>query len=484
MYFNSYLFLLLFLPVTTVAYYTLNYLRLQKTAILFLLGMSFWFYGYANSKHLLLLMVGILLNYAVYRLLGWKRILMAECGSFLRKGILFCAVSGNLLILLWYKYYNFFIENWNLVFRSDHNFLNIAIPLGISFITFQQIAFVVDAYRNEVPRYNIWEYALFVAFFPHLSSGPIITHEQFLPLLREPLRKKVNWDRMASGICLFAMGLGKKVLVADLFGEAVNWGYSHIAELNSLSAFFVTVFYTIQIYFDFSGYADMAIGISRMLNLDLPVNFNSPYQALTITDFWNRWHITLTRFFTKYIYIPLGGNRRGKIRMAVNTMIVFLCSGIWHGANWTFVLWGILHGGFVVFTKETKSFWNKIPVMVSRAITLVFVNFTWVLFRADDLKAAKDMFYAVFRGGMGGVNNELAAFFRIFPLSVYENIEGAVWVTVWMATVWIILFNGKNAWVRVENLKYSVGCGVFVAVVLIVSLLNFSGISSFIYFNF
>lgn len=484
MYFNSYLFLLLFLPLTLAGYYALNYLRLQKAALFFLLGMSLWFYGYMNLKHLFLLAAGILLNFAVYRLLSMKFLQSAKYGGVLRKIILFCAVAGNLCVMLLYKYYNFFIENWNLVFKSDHSFINFAVPLGISFITFQQIAFVVDAYRKEVPQYSILEYALFVAFFPHLSSGPIVTHEQFLPMLKEPLRKRINWDCLASGVYLFTMGLGKKVLLADLVGEAVDWGYSHVSELNSVSALLVTVFYTIQIYFDFSGYSDMAIGISRMLNLDLPINFNSPYKALTIADFWNRWHITLTRFLTKYLYIPLGGNRRGKIRTAINTMVVFVCSGIWHGANWTFVLWGILHGCFVVLTKETKGIWNKLPRAVSRIVTLLFVNFTWVLFRADNLKAAKEMLYAVFCGKRGGINSELVRFFDFFGFTAYGNILGVVWLLALLAAIWIILLKEKNAEERAANLKYSIGCGIFVVVVLTVSLLNFSGVNSFIYFNF
>ncbi|MDO4332435.1 MAG: MBOAT family O-acyltransferase [Eubacteriales bacterium] len=482
MYFNSYLFLLLFLPLTLAGYYALNYLKKQNGAIIFLLGMSFWFYGYMNPKHLLILAASIFLNFGIYRLFDLK----IAGGNFIRKVILFFAVAGNLGVLLLYKYYNFVVDNWNLIFRNEHSLRNFIVPLGLSFITFQQIAFAVDAYRKEVPEYNLQEYALFIAFFPHLSSGPIITHEQFMPMLRDPLRKQVNWDRFGQGLYLFAMGLGKKVLLADLFGAAVDWGYLHIPELNSFSALLVSIFYTTQIYFDFSGYSDMAIGISRMLNLDLPVNFNSPYKADTIMEFWDRWHITLTRFFTGYLYIPLGGSRCGKIRTWLNTMFVFLCSGIWHGANWTFVLWGFLHGCFQIFSREAAGILKKLPRAVNRLVTLAFVNLAWIVFRADNFDVVRQMFGTIFTGGGGGLNGDLAEFFRLSSLEKIVNIEIPAGATAIVLTVlvWILILAGKNAEEMADNLKHGIARGALVVAVIVLSLLNFSGVSSFLYFNF
>lgn len=231
-------------------------------------------------------------------------------------------ITINLTALLYFKYCNFFIDNINTLFKTDLEIRNIALPLGISFITFQQIAFLIDAYRKEMPEYGLLEYALFVLFFPHIISGPIILHRDFMPLLSEG-KKKIYWGRIASGIYMFAIGLGKKTLIADIFARAANWGYGNITALNSTSALFVSIAYSIQIYFDFSGYSDMAIGISRIFQMDLPINFNSPYKATNILEFWDRWHITLTRFLSKYLYIPLGGNRKGKARTYLNTMIVF-----------------------------------------------------------------------------------------------------------------------------------------------------------------
>ena len=203
------------------------------------------------------------------------------------------------------------------------------------------------------------------------------------------------------------MGLGKKVLIADTFAQAVDWGYASIDKLNSTSALFVTVAYTIQIYFDFSGYSDMAVGISRILQLDLPINFNSPYKAKTILEFWDRWHITLTRFFTRYLYIPLGGNRKGKSRAYINTLIVFLCSGLWHGASLTYVLWGAIHGCFMVFTKYFIKTFEKIPNFINQCITLIFVNFTWILFRSGSFGDFKQMIQVMFAGNWGKLNDNL-----------------------------------------------------------------------------
>lgn len=340
MIFNSYIFIFLFLSLVIFGYFFLNATRKYQLALVFLCIMSFIFYGYLHPAYLFFIFGSILFNYFVYFLLKNNNWQNENTGKHFRKIILLIAIAANLSVLLYFKYFNFFVDNINLIFKCNLQIRKLLFPLGISFITFQQIAFVVDAYCDEVPRYNFLQYTLFISFFPRLSAGPIVMHSELIPLFAEEKRKKINWDNFADGLYMFCMGLGKKVLIADMFGNAVDWGYSHIFELNTTSALFVTIAYTVQIYFDFSGYSDMAIGISRMLNLNLPVNFNSPYKSITIIDFWDRWHITLTRFLTKYLYIPLGGSRNGKIRTTVNTLLVFLCSGLWHGASWTFIMWG------------------------------------------------------------------------------------------------------------------------------------------------
>lgn len=260
-----------------------------------------------------------------------------------RKMIFLIGLIFNLGLLGYFKYMDFFIENVNLIFKTDFTLRNILLPLGISFFTFQQISFITDVYKARGGiTYSFLEYAVYVTYFPQLVAGPIVTHDMLVPQLQDENRKHINFDYMSKGIALFTLGLAKKVLFADIFGNYVNLAYRDVYGLNTLTAFFAMLAYTFQIYFDFSGYSDMAIGLGWMMNIDLPVNFDSPYKALSVTEFWRRWHMTLTAFFTKYVYIPLGGNRKGTIRTYINIFIVFLFSGLWHGAGWTFVLWGVM----------------------------------------------------------------------------------------------------------------------------------------------
>lgn len=307
MLFNSYEFLLFFLPICIFGYFFLNQSNKKKIAQFFLLFMSLWFYAYFNLKYLLIILVSIMSNYIFY-------IFLNKTGKqSIRKLILFIALSINIGLLFYFKYYNFLIQNINIICKQDLTLKTILLPLGISFFTFQQISFVIDAYKKEIPQYGFIHYASFVTFFPQLIAGPIVTHDELIPQFMDESKKIFSWNNFSKGIYIFTFGLSKKVLIADTFGNAANWGFANVDILNTTNAFLTMLSYTIQIYFDFSGYCDMAIGIGKMMNIDLPLNFNSPYKAFTITEFWSRWHITLTRFFTKYIYIPLGGNRGGEI---------------------------------------------------------------------------------------------------------------------------------------------------------------------------
>lgn len=236
----------------------------------------------------------------------------------------------------------------NAVFGSSFELKNIVLPLGISFFTFRQISYIVDSYRGETKGYTFWDYAFFVSFFPQLVAGPIVMYNEIIPKFRKPGNWHVVVENFSKGIYIFAIGLFKKVIIADRFGKAVTYGFGNIEILSSMEALVVSLSYTFQLYFDFSGYCDMASGIGYMFNIELPQNFNSPYNAKSIAEFWDRWHMSLTRFLRNYVYIPLGGNQRGKLRTYVNIMVVYLIGGIWHGANWTFILWGMLHGGLSV----------------------------------------------------------------------------------------------------------------------------------------
>lgn len=479
MIFQSYIFLFVFFPVLFIIYYILIKKRKRNWADIFLSAMSILFYAYGNVKLVYFLVFEVILNYCIYRFIS---ISTKKDKHNLKKTFLFIGVLLNLFILFYYKYYNFFIENWNGIFKTQHSFKTLIVPLGISFITFQQIAFLVDTYRGEVEKCNLLEYIIFVTFFPHISAGPIITQDQFLPVLRNEEREQINWEKIDRGFFLFAFGLGKKILLADVFGLAVDWGYGNISSLNTASMFLVTVFYSFQIYFDFSGYSDMAIGISWMLNLDLPVNFDSPYQACSVTEFWKRWHISLTRFLTKYIYIPLGGSRKGKTRTWFNTLLVFLCSGIWHGASWMFVLWGAIHGIAMVVTKEVRNHNFRVSRRLSRILTLLFVNFTWIIFRTPGFNELREIFDAFLRGGIQ-INKGLFQFFGLTSNSRYALICGIVLVLLTVIVLLVLVFM-PNAKQIAEKMKFKTVYGIAAIGVIVLCILRFSSVSMFVYFNF
>ena len=302
MLFNSYIFIFLFLPVVLFGYYGLNYLKKYRLALGYVTCMSMWFCGYTNVQYLIVLLISILANFILIEFMSKVK----NCHG--RKMLLIAGLLWNIGGLLYFKYCNFFIENINAVFKTDIAFLRLILPLGISFYTFQQLSYVIDYYRGESEKYDILEYTAYVFFFPKLIQGPITYHSELIPQFRNEENKRLNFDNLSKGIYSFALGLAKKVLIADTFSKIVTIGYDNIGELNSPSALIVMICYSLQIYFDFSGYCDMANGIGSLFNIELPINFNSPYKAESIRDFWDRWHITLTRFFTKDVYFPLGGN--------------------------------------------------------------------------------------------------------------------------------------------------------------------------------
>ena len=389
MLFNSYYFIFLFLPLSLAGYYILNYVNLYRLAGIFLIGMSLWFYGYFNRSYLLIICGSIIANFLFAKIMDR----FSEKQS-VKKCILILGILTNVILIFYYKYFNFFLENINTLFHTSFALKNILLPLGISFFTFQQISFLVDAYRGETKDYSFEEYALFVSFFPQLVAGPVVLHSETIPQFRDPKKRRVNYANFSRGLYVFSLGLFKKIILADTFGRAVDYGFSALPALNSLETFIVSLCFTFQLYFDFSGYCDMAVGIGSLFNITLPQNFNSPYKACSIIEFWERWHMSLTRFLRTYIYFPLGGSRRGTIRTYVNVMIVFLVSGIWHGANWTFILWGILHGLLNCLNRIFKKQWAKLWKPLRWLSTFLTINFLTALFRADDLAAAKTFFKA------------------------------------------------------------------------------------------
>lgn len=380
-----------------------------------------------------------------------------------RRLMLTLGVSVNLAFLGYYKYTNFFVENINTLLNTNIQVGKIILPLAISFFTFQQIAYLVDSYKRETKEYDFVNYALFVTFFPQLIAGPIVHHKEIIPQFISKRAKLVNYKNLYFGLSAFIIGLAKKVIIADNLAPIVNDGFNNFQNLTTGAAWITSISYTFQLYFDFSGYCDMAYGAALMFNIVLPMNFNSPYQSLNIQDFWRRWHITLSKWLQMYVYIPLGGNRKGNIRTYLNLFIVFVICGIWHGAGWTFILWGIVHGlGMLLYRFYKNNFQKKFPIspLLSWVLTFNFVNAAWVLFRADNIKQAEKILS------------------KMYDWHNYKQ-------EVALLLLLIIILSGKN--IYNEGIKSSYGTSIWIAIVAFISLvcmLTIYQASPFLYFNF
>jgi D-alanyl-lipoteichoic acid acyltransferase DltB (MBOAT superfamily) len=384
MLFNSYQFIFLFLPVALIGYFALGRFG-QIAPVVWLALASLAFYSVSSWPFVLLLLASIGFNYGI----GWL-LIARQLPAARRFTVLTIGVAGDLLALGYFKYAGFLVANFDAIFSTGFT-VNILLPVGISFYTFTQIAFLVDAYRGNVARYALPHYALFVTYFPHLIAGPILHHKDMIPQFERAETRRPDPHLILCGLIIFAIGLFKKTCLADGIQPLVGPAFG--ANTPSFDqAWIGALAYTFQLYFDFSGYSDMAIGISLMFGIFLPLNFNSPYKATSIIDFWRRWHMTLSQFLRDYLYIPLGGNRRGPVLRYVNLMITMLLGGLWHGAAWTFVAWGALHGAYLCINHA----WNRFgprsvsPVAHVAGVVLTFlcVVVAWVFFRADSLSSA------------------------------------------------------------------------------------------------
>ena len=483
MLFNSYIFILLFLPVTLIGYYAVNRWS-HKAGEAWLLVMSLWFYGYFNPWYLLLIGGSILCNYMFSGLLNRR-------GTSGGKGLLAFAVACNVLLIFYFKYYDFFIENINALFHANHALKHILLPLGISFFTLQQISFVIDSYYGRTADYGFLEYALFVSFFPQLVAGPIVLHDELIPQFRDAGKKQVQAENLSAGIMQFTLGLAKKMLIADRLGTAVDTAFADIAGASSAELVLAVFAYTFQIYFDFSGYSDMAVGLGKMFNLTLPMNFDSPYKSLSVAEFWKRWHMTLNRFFTRYLYIPLGGSEGTLTRTLLNTMIVFAVSGVWHGANHTFVLWGILHGIAVCVNRMTEASWSRLPRAIRLVTTFLFVSFAWGLFRAESLSQYAEICGRILSFSGGGSGDAVLAAFRIpcfrMLLSVLQvpYTDHGVYLLsalVLFAFVSLICLCTENNYRRSYTCNNKTFAWTFL--LLLFCIISLGKVSVFLYFNF
>ena len=485
MLFNSYIFIFAFLPISLIGYFALNHFHQNKIAKVWLVVCSLFFYAYYNVAYLWVILASMVVNYVLC--LAFSK--MGKHQSALCRLLFVIGLLLNIGALFFYKYLDFVLETANNFLNTDFIYLNLVLPLGISFFTFQQIAYLVDSYKGKAPVYSVVDYALFVTFFPQLIQGPIVLHDEIIPQFQDESRRRFNSDNFAKGLYAFSLGLAKKVLLADNLGKITSFGYSNIATLSSFEAVLTILAYTFQLYFDFSGYCDMANGISYMFNIELPINFNSPYKARNISDFWKRWHMTLTRFLTKYIYFPLGGSRCSTFRTCLNVLIVFLISGIWHGAGFTFIVWGLMHGVAMVLYRLLKKWIDKVPYAVTWLITFLFVNLTWVFFRALKISDAGLLISRVFSGGFQLQEELVDTLIHIVPVHVVKSFlrfDGALNVILiaLMIGITIICLFTKNVQERVMTFRPKVLNLLFTLILLVWSILSLSGVSTFLYVNF
>lgn len=395
MLFSSYTFILVFLPLVAAIYFLLHKALPARFAKLFLLAASLCFMSLWNLYVAAVLISSVAVNYVFGSALSGA----AERGSDKKKILFICAIAANILFLGFFKYSNFFLDNINTLFAANIQTIRLLLPIGISFYTFMQITWLTDIYRHGGYRYDFFTYCLYVTFFPYVVSGPIAYHKEIIPQFESKSAGSFNIDNFRRGVFIFAIGLFKKVAVADTLAIIANGGYDTATTLTFTEAWLTSLSYTMQLYFDFSGYTDMAIGAALIFNIRLPINFNSPYKALNIVDFWQRWHLTLSRFLRDYLYIPLGGSRKGTIRTNINIMLTFLICGLWHGAAWPYVLWGFLNGALSIIYRFWKQTGLRMHKVLAWLLFFNFFNFSMTIFRANTWQDTEKVLK-----GMAGLN--------------------------------------------------------------------------------
>ncbi len=412
MLFNSYVFLFFFLPVCLLVCQILSQANHKKYVIPWLIVSSLFFYAWWHATYLFLIIFSIIFNYAL-------SLVIKPDKTGKSRFYLILGISGNLAALAWFKYAGFLVALINDIFSTEIQSISVVLPLAISFFTFQQIAYLVDKYKNEAAESTFVNYCFFVSFFPQLIAGPIVHHKEIFPQLDKIKRFIFDQENISVGITIFTIGLFKKTVLADsaaIYADPVFYAAEQGVTLSFFEAWCGTLAYTFQLYFDFSGYSDMAIGLARIFGIRLPVNFYSPYKATSIIEFWRRWHITLSRFLRDYLYIPLGGNRKGKSGTYLNIMITMFLGGLWHGAGLNFIIWGMLHGVYLV----TNHLWigmldnmklgvfrqTKVYKFMAWVLTFMAVVFGWAMFRAESLDGACEIMKAM--AGGNGISLQMA----------------------------------------------------------------------------
>jgi D-alanyl-lipoteichoic acid acyltransferase DltB (MBOAT superfamily) len=461
--FNSYEYLIYFLPVAVLGFFLFG--ARPRWAVRWLVVASLFFYGWWNPAHLPLIAASIGVNFWLARQIQRA----ANGGRWLVAG-----VAANLALLGVFKYADFILRTLAQAGLIAPIELGLALPLGISFFTFTQIAFLVDVRRDKAREPSFDNYALFVTFFPHLLAGPIIHHSEMMPQFGSTTNKRVDWHNVAAGLLLLAIGLAKKVFLADPLVPLVAAGFDHATTIGAAQAWLSALAYTLQIYFDFSGYTDMALGAALLFNIRLPINFDSPYRSLDLRDFWHRWHMTLSRFLREYLYVPLGGNRAPEPRVLANLLLTFLLGGLWHGAAWTFVAWGALHGLGLCAVRLWRRTGRRLPRGAAWALTFVFVVVTWVFFRAHSLGDA----WAIVRA-MAGVApaSADAAGVRTLLSADTAALSGLI-------AGLLVVFRRRNSNALAGALAGSWLAAAATAAALTLAVLQLGTVAPFLYFNF
>lgn len=480
---------------------------------------SLFFYGWWNPAYVWLLLASIVFNYAIGLSLS---LVSVRDKPRIAKWILGIGIAIDLSLLGYFKYANFFIETVGTVSGISWQVETIILPLGISFFTFTQIAFLVDSYRGEVNEVNFLDYSLFVTFFPHLIAGPVLHHKDMVQQFTEQKTYRFNWENLSVGLTIFAFGLFKKVVLADSIAPFSNSAFSLAergGELSFIEAWGGAFAYTFQLYFDFSGYSDMAIGLSRLFGIKFPINFDSPYKAVNIIEFWRRWHVTLSHFLRDYLYFALGGNRKGTTRRYVNLMVTMLLGGLWHGAGWTFVIWGGMHGFFLIANHAWQECRKRLGQDLrrstfvgrsfSRMLTFLLVVIAWVFFRSPSTQAA----LAVLRG-MIGMNGLRLPIRGIETLENYTKAldawgvsfgnlpafpDGSTNMIAWVVVLWVLVWFTPNtqqimadyqpAFQNVESNSFlrwrpNFFWTIVTAIIFLYSLKQMGQVSEFLYFQF
>lgn len=489
MLFYSFEFMYLFLPLTIIGYYLTGY-KGRHFAVIWIVACSLFFYGWWNPYYAFFLVGSILFNY----FLG---LTLRDCKNRL---LLIFSICVNLAFIGYFKYAGFLATIITDLSGISIEIGNILLPLGISFFTFQQISWLIDNYSDKISKQDqgIWEYAQFVMFFPQLIAGPIVHHSEMMPQFYEDRNRFVNWEHIAVGISIFAIGLAKKVIIADSAAPYANMVFNAAKNGDSLlfiEAWIGALSYTVQIYFDFSGYADMAIGLALMFNIRLPLNFDSPYKSVSISQFWRRWHMTLGHFLRDYVYIPLGGSRCGQFKYYNNLLATMFICGLWHGAGWTFVLWGILHGVYLVIDRLWFKFSPlRLPSLFATSITFISVVLAWVLFRAETLSDAWVIIESMFNLsslnlGLHGEPDLIKGLYVIIPALlisfIFPNSQEIIGTSIGAPKPFKIDRRGiSKLFPTWQTNLYWAGFMIILSIASICFLIDQTNVQEFIYFQF